>query len=352
MTRITLLTAFVWASLIHTTPTRADGAVDFQRDVLPILSENCFTCHGPDARARKAKLRLDTREGALRKADPVIVPGKSADSELLRRVRSSDPAEVMPPPRSKKVLTSAQITVLRQWIDQGAHWSAHWAFVNPRRPDVPVPHDRTKRQVGSAWARNPIDAFVLAAMLKQGLRPSPEASRERLLRRVTLDLTGVPPTIAEMDAFLNDTAPGAYERVVNRLLASPRFGERMVWEWLDAARYADSNGYQGDGDRTAWPWRDWAVGAFNGNMPFDRFTVWQLAGDLLSDGESTPPPSPRRTPPQPPPRRGEGEQDSPAPLSASGRGWGRGSFTEAGNRVSPQSHDQRRGRADSRGEPH
>jgi hypothetical protein len=285
MSRITLLLALSFASLLAVTPATAASAIEFQRDVLPILSENCFTCHGPDARARKAKLRLDTREGALRKGDPVIVPGKSGDSELIRRVRSSEPTEVMPPPRSKKVLTPAQIAVLQRWIDAGALWGTHWAFVNPGGRGASELPANAKRQ--ATWRengngiRNPIDAFLLAALYEKGLRPSPEASRERLLRRVTLDLTGVPPTIAEMDDFVKDTSPGAYDRVVDRLLASPRFGERMVWEWLDAARYADSNGYQGDADRTMWPWRDWAIGAFNANMPFDQFTLWQLAGDLL-----------------------------------------------------------------------
>jgi hypothetical protein len=292
MSRTRLPVALLLALFLPCRPAPAAGAIDFQRDVLPILSENCFACHGPDARARKAKLRLDTREGASRKSDPVIVPGKSADSELIRRIRSSEPSEIMPPPRSKKKLTAGQIAVLQQWIDQGAPWSKHWAFVNPRRPAVPGLSTSAKRQVGSDWGRNPIDAFLLAAMHKHRLHPSPQAIRERLLRRVTLDLTGLPPSIAEMDAFLKDTSPGAYERLVDRLLASPRFGERMVWEWLDAARYADSNGYQGDADRTMWPWRDWAVAAFNANMPFDQFTVWQLAGDLMPTQGADAPRSP------------------------------------------------------------
>jgi hypothetical protein len=269
MIRTPLLLALALAA---SAPARAAGTVDFQRDVLPILSENCFTCHGPDARARKGGLRLDTREGALRKKDPILVPGKSATSELIRRVASTDAAEVMPPPRSKKKLSAGQVALLRRWIDQGAPWSSHWGFVKPRRPVAPV---------HSSWARNPIDSFALAKMRSRGLAPGPEADRERLLRRVTLDLTGLPPTLDEMEAFRTSTDPGAYEWVVDRLLTSPRYGERMVWEWLEAARYADSNGYQGDGDRTMWPWRDWAINAFNANMPFDRFTINQLAGDLL-----------------------------------------------------------------------
>src|SRR5262245_27709346 len=254
--------------------TSAAEPVNFGRDVLPILSDNCFRCHGPDANARKAKLRLDTQDGALRKDSPIIVAGKSADSELVRRVSSSDASEVMPPPKSNRKLTATQIETLKRWIDEGAKWGRHWAFDPPRRPTLPAVRDRR-------WPRNGLDRFILARLEAEGLTPSAEAPKETLLRRVTLDLTGLPPTPAEVDAFLADAAPGAYERVVDRLLASPHYGERMVWEWLDAARYADSNGYQGDGERTMWPWRDWAVDALNRNLPFDQFTVWQLAGDLL-----------------------------------------------------------------------
>ena len=248
--------------------------VEFARDVLPILSDNCFKCHGPDEKARKGDLRLDTKEDALRKAMPVIVPGKSAESELIRRLVSADPAELMPPPKSNKKLTAAQIETLKRWVDQGAAWGQHWAFVPPKRPPVSVSRE-------SKTSANPIDAFIRARLERDGLTLSTEAPREALIRRVTLDLTGLPPTVEEIDAFLNDKAPDAYEKVVDRLLASPRYGERMAWDWLDAARYADSNGYQGDGERTMWPWRDWVVKAFNDNMPYDRFTVEQLAGDLL-----------------------------------------------------------------------
>jgi hypothetical protein len=250
--------------------------VDFARDVLPILSDHCFACHGPDANARKADLRLDVKEDALRKESPVIVPGKSGDSELIRRLTVDDDSEQMPPPKFKKPLSPKQVETLKLWVDQGAKWGRHWAFEKPVRP--PTPKLSTQYSVLS---RNPIDAFVLARLAKEGLKPSPEADRATLIRRVTLDLTGLPPTPEEVDAFLKDESPDAYERVVDRLLASPRYGERMIWEWLDAARYADSNGYQGDNERTMWPWRDWAVRALNDDMPFDRFTVWQLAGDLL-----------------------------------------------------------------------
>jgi hypothetical protein len=254
--------------------TSAAEPVNFSREVLPILSDNCFRCHGPDANARKAKLRLDTQDGALRKDGPVIVAGKSADSELVRRVSSPDADEVMPPPKSNRKLTAAQIETLKRWIDEGAKWGRHWAFDPPRRPPLPAVRD-------SRWPRNGIDRFILARLEAEGLTPSAEAPKETLLRRVTLDLTGLPPTPAEVDAFLADAGPGAYERVVDRLLVSPHYGERMVWDWLEAARYADSNGYQGDGERTMWPWRDWVVDALNRNLPFDQFTVWQLAGDLL-----------------------------------------------------------------------
>jgi hypothetical protein len=248
--------------------------VDFGRDILPILADNCFRCHGPDAKARKAGLRLDIREGALRAKDPVVVPGRSADSELIARVTSNEPDEIMPPARSGRTLTPRQIESLTRWIDEGARWGTHWAFEPPRRPAPPMVRDRS-------WPRNPIDAFVLERLEAEGLAPAPEAERTTLIRRATLDLTGLPPTPGEVDAFLADVAPDAYEKVVDRLLHSPRYGERMASRWLDAARYADTNGYQSDGERFMWRWRDWVIDAYNRNLPFDRFTVEQLAGDLL-----------------------------------------------------------------------
>ncbi|MBL8795304.1 MAG: PSD1 domain-containing protein [Planctomycetia bacterium] len=253
---------------------RAADRVDFARDVLPILSENCFLCHGPDAGTRKGDLRLDTQDGALRQEHPVIVPGKSGESELIKRIVTSAKGEVMPPPKANKKLTAQQIDVLRRWVDQGAAWGKHWAFVPPVRPTLPA----LKNPAG---VQNPIDVFIRARLEREGLPSSPEAARATLVRRITLDLTGLPPTPAEVAAALSDPSPDWYERVVERLLASPRYGERLAWEWLDAARYADSNGYQGDAERTMWPWRDWVVRAFNENLPFDRFTVVQLAGDLL-----------------------------------------------------------------------
>ena len=255
----------------------AADKIDFSRDVQPILSANCFQCHGPDQNARKAKLRLDIKEGALRTHDPIILPGKSNGSELVRRINSNMTDEQMPPASANHKLTAKQKEVLRQWIDEGAAWGKHWAFEAPRRPELPPVKDK-------AWPKNAIDHFVLARLEREGLRPSPVAANVLLLRRVTLDLTGLPPTPTDVDEFLkeSDAKPqAAYERAVERLLASPRYGERMAWDWLDAARYADTNGYQGDPERTMWPWRDWVVKALNDNMPYDQFTIEQLAGDLL-----------------------------------------------------------------------
>ncbi|HEY2251820.1 MAG TPA: PSD1 and planctomycete cytochrome C domain-containing protein [Planctomycetaceae bacterium] len=248
--------------------------VNFSRDVLPILSDNCFACHGPDQSNRKADLRLDTKDGALRTDNPIIVPGKSGESDLVVRIMSTDPNEVMPPPKSNRQLKPGQIEMLKRWIDEGAAWGKHWAYEAPKRPAPPVVK-------AAAWPKNPIDRFLLDRLERDGLQPAPEASRETLIRRVTLDLTGLPPTLAEVDAFLRDRADMAYENLVDRLLNSPHYGERMAWEWLDAARYADTNGYQGDPTRSMWYWRDWVIDALNRNMPFDRFTVEQLAGDLL-----------------------------------------------------------------------
>jgi hypothetical protein len=253
------------------------AAASFSRDILPLLSDTCFQCHGPDEKARKAKLRLDLKEGAFRVTEgkAIIAPGKSADSELFKRLISQDPDDVMPPPKSNRKLSTEQIALIRQWIDEGARWGEHWAFEKLTQPPLP------KLKAFQSRVRNPIDQFILSRLDKEGLSPAPEAPREPLIRRVTLDLTGLPPTMEEVDTFLGDKAPNAYERLVDRLLNSPAFGERLAWTWLEAARYADSNGYQGDSERTMWPWRDWVVKAFNQNLPYDRFTIWQLAGDLL-----------------------------------------------------------------------
>jgi len=252
----------------------APGPVDFSRDVLPILSENCFTCHGPDPKTRKADLRLDIKESALRATEPVIVPGKSSDSELIVRVMSQDPDEVMPPPKSGKKLSAGQIELLTRWVDQGAHWQGHWAFQEIHRFAPPPVRD-------PGWTRNPIDRFVLARLEKEGLTPSPRAERTALIRRLHLDLAGLPPAPREVDAFLAGTDPSAYEAEVDRLLASPHYGERMAMDWLDAARFADTNGFQNDFARTMWPWRDWVIAAYNRDQSFDRFLIEQVAGDLL-----------------------------------------------------------------------
>jgi hypothetical protein len=255
----------------------ADSPPAFNRDVRPILAEYCYACHGPDAGRRKAGLRLDTREGATAELDDgqAVVPGKPEQSRLLQRVTQADPRRRMPPRATGKHLSAEQIEILRRWIARGAPYERHWSLIPPQAPDVPRVRD-------ASWLRNPIDAFVLARLEKEGLRPAPEADRHTLLRRVSLDLTGLPPTPQELDAFLADQSPDAYEKAVNRLLASPRYGERMALAWLDQARYADTNGYNNDEERTMWAWRDWVIDAFNDNLPYDRFLTEQIAGDLVA----------------------------------------------------------------------
>ena len=258
-------------------PAAAAGrTVDFAREVRPLLARNCFSCHGPDEGSRQAGLRLDVPEGPFadrgRFGGPAVVRGDAAASLLVHRVSAGDARVRMP--RGGEALGETEVETLRLWIDQGAAWESHWAFIPPVRPAAPPVAD-------AGWPRNPIDRFVLRRLEEAGLAPSAEAGRATLLRRVTLDLTGLPPTPAELAGFLNDDAADAYERAVDRLLASPRYGERMAVEWLDAARYADTNGYQTDGERSMWRWRDWVIDAYNANMPFDRFTIEQLAGDML-----------------------------------------------------------------------
>ncbi len=254
----------------------AERPLEFNRDIRPILSDKCNRCHGPDSAAKKIPLRLD-REAAA-KSDlggrRAIVEGDPAASEMIRRITAEKKAVRMPPVYSGLSLTDREIETLRTWIAQGAKWQQHWSFLPPVVPAIPPVKN-------PAWIRNPIDAFVAERLDREGLPPSPEASKETLLRRVSLDLTGVPATLAELDAFLNDKSPAAYERAVDRLLASPRYGERMAERWLDAARYADTNGYQFDGERVMWRWRDWVIDAFNRNERFDQFTLEQIAGDLL-----------------------------------------------------------------------
>jgi hypothetical protein len=257
--------------------------IEFNRDIRPILSDTCFNCHGPDKANRKAKLRLDTEEGAHEdhKGTRAVVPGNTDKSELLRRIATEDESERMPPAKSGRRLTPHQVALVRRWIEQGAKWQKHWSLMPPRRPELPKIGDARYQELARTWPRNAVDHFILDRLAREGLAPSTEADRTTLLRRVSLDLTGLPPTPAEIDAFLNDTSPNAYDKVVNRLLASPRYGERMAVRWLDAARYADTNGYQSDGERFMWRWRDWVIDAFNHNMPFDRFTIEQIAGDML-----------------------------------------------------------------------
>ena len=252
--------------------------IDYNRDIRPLLSEKCFACHGHDPKAIQAGLRLDRRDGAtklLASGQHAIVPGSLTQSELVQRISSVGPIQ-MPPPDSHKILSSSDKATLKLWIVQGAEYKTHWAFVKPVRP--PLPSVEWK-----SWPKNGIDYFVLAKLEVAGLKPAPEADRVTLLRRVSLDLIGTPPTPEEVDAFLADRSPNAYEKVVDRLLASPRYGEKMASSWMDESRYADSNGYQADYERYQWRWRDWVIDAFNQNMPYDEFALEQIAGDMLPD---------------------------------------------------------------------
>ncbi len=253
----------------------SEPPVSFNRDIRPILSDKCFFCHGPDKDNQKADLRLDIREAAIEAG--AIVPSSVADSTLLDRVSHEDPDEVMPPPKAKLgTLSQAERDLLRRWIEQGAEYQEHWSFV-PVPEEVPVP------EAGDGWARNELDRFVARGLEERGLKPAPETERERWIRRVSFDLTGLPPTLAEVDAFLADTSAEAHGKVVDRLLNSDAYGERMAADWLDQARYADTFGYQADRLMHVWPWRDWVIRAYNDNLPYDDFLTWQIAGDLLPD---------------------------------------------------------------------
>ena len=266
----------VWSLLLMLTYFAADGVaaepLAYNRDVRPILAENCFACHGPDSAARKADLRLDQREAAI--GAGAISPGKADESELLGRVLSNDPEQMMPPPETKKQLTAAQKEILRQWISEGAGYQPHWSLIAPVRPALPAVKD-------VAWCRNPIDYFVLARLEAAGLQPAPEADRRTLARRLSLDLTGLPPKPDVVEAFVNDASPDAYDKFVDGLMSSAAWGEHRGRYWLDAARYADTHGIHFDNFREVWSYRDWVIGAFNRNLPFDQFTIEQLAGDLL-----------------------------------------------------------------------
>ena len=256
----------------------ADILVDFNRDIRPILSEHCFNCHGPDANTLQAGLRLDQEQSAFAAAEsgkPPVVRGDISASELINRIVSDDPNEVMPPPDFDKALSKTQIDLLRRWIEQGAKWSGHWSFKPVRMSPVPT------EDLADGIVHNAIDSFVLAKLKSEGLSQSPLESRERLIRRVSLDLTGLPPSIREVEDFLADTSPNAFETVVDRLLASQHFGERLALPWLDLARYGDTSGYHNDSLRDMWLWRQWVIESFNANMPFDQFTIEQLAGDMI-----------------------------------------------------------------------
>ncbi len=280
----TLLLTFLVIVVISAPALSGDSsrAVDFNRDIRPILSGRCFVCHGPDEAERMGGgehgLRLDTREGALEDLGgyAAVVPGDPDASELLGRVKSDDEYERMPPADSGKSLGVDEIELLARWVKEGASYAQHWSYVKPARPPLP--------EVKSAdWPRNGIDRFILARLEREGLEPSAEADRYTLIRRLSLDLTGLPPTVEEADAFVADIGAEAYERLVDRLLASPAYGEHWACKWLDLARYADSAGYADDPPRTIWAFRDWVIRAINANMPFDRFTAEQIAGDLLPD---------------------------------------------------------------------
>ena len=270
--------SLTWAiSLGGSKPDTHPAPVDFNREVRPILSEHCYTCHGPDENKRKAGLRLDTQEGAfkeLKSGNHALVSGNLTNSTLVERIVTTDEEEIMPPPKHNKPLKPEQIALLKRWVQEGAQWQKHWSFIPPERPQFPS----VKNQ---KWPRNAIDHFTLARLEKENLKPNPEANKATLIRRVTFDLTGLPPTIEEVDAFLADKSRNAYEKLVERLLASPHYGERMAQTWLDLARYADTSGYHFDGVRFMWLWRDWVIKSFNDNKPYDEFTVEQLAGDLL-----------------------------------------------------------------------
>ncbi len=253
--------------------------VDYNYDIKPILSDKCFACHGPDNNTREGGLRLDTEEGAYSALAEspdkhAIVPGKPNISEAFLRITSDDESILMPPISSNLPLSNYEINLIERWIKQGAEYKPHWAFTPPTMPEVP-------EQNKIKWGDNDIDKFVLDKMLKAGFEPSPQADKNRLLRRVSLDLTGLPPEEKVMERFLKDTSVSAYDRLIDELMASPAYGEQMALHWMDVARYADSYGYQDDDIRTQWPWRDWVIHSFNKNMPYDQFVTWQLAGDLL-----------------------------------------------------------------------
>ncbi|WP_437221936.1 PSD1 and planctomycete cytochrome C domain-containing protein [Planctomicrobium sp. SH661] len=277
----TVLCALLYVITLNTAPALADHArpLGYLKDIRPILAENCFTCHGPDGEMRQAELRLDQREDAIRtlpSGKMAIVPGDLSSSELIARIGSSDAETLMPPPDSKHQLSAAQKALLTDWIKQGANYEKHWAFEEPVLTDLPDVRN-------TEWIRNEIDRFILAGIEAEGLGPSPEADRLTLLRRLSLDLTGLPPTLEEIQTFQQDRSEDAYERLVDQLLASPHYGEKLAQSWLDLARFGDTSGYQDDNDRPNFPYRDYVIDAFNRNLPFDQFTIENLAGDLIPE---------------------------------------------------------------------
>ena len=252
----------------------AEVVISFNHQIRPLLSDRCFTCHGPDEQARKGKLRLDTQDGSRKVLDDggqVIKPGAPEQSEVVRRIFATDPDDVMPPPESNLSLSPAERDLLKRWIEQGAEYEGHWSF-KPVPAEVLVPNSEFT---------NPIDAFVATRLQPSGLKLSPRAAPETLIRRLSFDLTGLPPALGEVARLVSDPSPDAWSRLVDELLASPHYGERMATDWLDLARYADTYGYQADVDRDMYPWRDWVIKAFNDNLPYDEFITWQIAGDLL-----------------------------------------------------------------------
>lgn len=262
-------------------PSPLPEKVDFNFHVKPILSDRCFACHGPDDEARKAGLRLDNKESAFRLLDSLrktytLYPGKPKKSELYQRISSKQADFMMPPPESNLHLSGYEIELIKRWIEQGAEWKPHWAFILPQKGEMP-------RVAKTDWPENPIDYYILARLEKEKRKPSARASKEKLIRRLFFDLTGLPPSPEEIDSFLLDQSEGAYEQLVDQLLTSEAYGERMTTEWMDLARYAETNGYHHDFERNMWPWRDWVIAAFNQNMPHDQFVTWQLAGDLLPE---------------------------------------------------------------------
>ena len=275
-----LLSVVVLLQLLTLTSGNAADPIRFNRDILPILSNHCFQCHGPDASTRAAGLRLDQQSAAVQRLESgrrAIVPGNAAASELLQRITTADPDLHMPPADGPAALNAKQVALLQQWISEGAEYQAHWAFLSPRRPELP------DLLAGTDPDPHPIDRFVHARLNVAGLQPAAEAAKETLIRRLAFDLTGLPPTLEEVDRYLRDESPRAYEQLVDYYLARPTFGEHQAAHWLDLARYADTNGYQYDTERQQWVWRDWVIDAYNRNLPFDQFTIQQLAGDLLSD---------------------------------------------------------------------